>query len=233
MKLNDNEIAKEYMDGYYVTTEGRVYSTKRDKWLSLHVPKRKYMGYPEFKLNGETTTRVHRCVAKLFLEPIEGKDQVNHIDGDKTNNCISNLEWVTQKENQEHAWIEGLHTMTQEHKDKLSVSNQGKGAKLTEQEVRLIFELFNSGSDQIPIAKQFNTSSKHISAILSGKYWAHLGLSKTREVTSGGSSKIVIEDATVIAINSDRLTGASYKALSKKFGISVHLIKRAITLGSI
>lgn len=51
--------------------------------------------------------KVHREVAKAFIYPYNG-EQVNHIDGDKTNNNINNLEWCTSKENKEHMWSFGL-----------------------------------------------------------------------------------------------------------------------------
>ena len=52
--------------------------------------------------------QVHRLVAFAFLPLIDGKDFVNHKDGNKTNNCLYNLEWVNRSENMQHAFKLGL-----------------------------------------------------------------------------------------------------------------------------
>ena len=65
-------------------------------------------GYVYFKFDNQTRLSKHRLLALYFIPNLENKEQVNHIDGNKLNNDLSNLEWVTAKENSNHAWRIGL-----------------------------------------------------------------------------------------------------------------------------
>ena len=108
----DGEIWKiiENFPDYEVSNQGRVKSLKFGKEIILTPGKNK--GYLIVKLykNGKKYNKtVHRLVLKAF-KPNEdlNKNECNHIDGNKTNNCVENLEWCTHSENIKHAFRVGL-----------------------------------------------------------------------------------------------------------------------------
>ena len=95
---------------YIVSNKGRVINTKFNWEMKT---KRDKDGYREVSLtldNGKRITRrLHRLVAEAFIPNPENKPQVNHIDGNKGNNVITNLEWVTNSENIRHSYNNGLN----------------------------------------------------------------------------------------------------------------------------
>ena len=88
---------------YKISNTGRVKSVKRDKILKEQLNERGYLRVSLSKNNKQKIYSVHRLVMITFIGYEEGK-QVNHIDGDKTNNRLDNLEWTTQSENMKHAY---------------------------------------------------------------------------------------------------------------------------------
>ena len=89
--------------GYRINDQGQIWSNKLKR--VLNPPLDKY-GYQRIGLWCDCIVkrfRVHRLVAEHFIPNPEDKPCVNHIDGDKTNNDISNLEWTTVAENNEHS----------------------------------------------------------------------------------------------------------------------------------
>ena len=149
-----------------VSSYGRIRSYMRDREngsILKTVADRK--GYLRLRVTVERDKRcykVHRLVADAFLDNPEGKTQVNHIDGDKTNNCIDNLEWVTNTENAHHAIEAGLWSnvfeasarVNEARKIPIIAINAETGEQL----------LFNSISEA---ERHFN--SRHISDVLNGK----------------------------------------------------------------
>lgn len=92
---------------YCATSDGRIYSLLSEKFLRLQD-----RNYQQVGLRSDTgkvvNCYVHRLVAQAFVSGYSEGKHVNHIDGNKFNNCSSNLEWVTRSENMLHAYDTGL-----------------------------------------------------------------------------------------------------------------------------
>lgn len=117
------------------------------------------------KLDGSKRTfRVHRLVMMAF-NPVENMDEleVNHIDGNKKNNKLENLEWCTASENQIHAFKTGLN--------KSRRGEESNFSKLTNDDVKKVFELREKGFLQREIAEIVGCTKSNISCILRGKSW--------------------------------------------------------------
>lgn len=107
-----------YEGKYQVSNCGRVKSllkwyplqkryVQREKILKPSIMTKGYLGV-KLCLNNERTFKLHRLVAEAFIPNPENKPQVNHINGDKTDNSVENLEWCTNKENSQHSHTTGL-----------------------------------------------------------------------------------------------------------------------------
>jgi len=122
-------------------------------------------GYLSVKLSKNDIRKsylVHQLVAKAFLPARPGVHTVNHIDGDKHNNCVRNLEWATPQENMQHAWKNGLVKP-------MSGIRNGM-AKLTPKKVRAIRGL-KGKVRQIDLARKYGVAKSTIWWIQSGRHW--------------------------------------------------------------
>lgn len=88
---------------YQISNLGRVKSIRNNIILKQTYCKSNYLKVKLSKNCKQKTIQVHRLVTETFIPNPDNKPQVNHIDGNKENNHIDNLEWVTAKENTEHA----------------------------------------------------------------------------------------------------------------------------------
>lgn len=153
-----------------ISTLGRIRHNGRIMPLS---PTGKYArigrGYLAARIN-KTTIKAHRLVAEAFIPNPYNLPQVNHKNGITTDNCVSNLEWVTPSTNQIHAIVTGLRVP-------LYGSRVGT-SKLSESDVRRCFTLREKGLSHQHIAKELNVSKRQVGRILRGLAWAHLTKNK-------------------------------------------------------
>ena len=121
------EQNQEWVNKYRISNFGRIYSVKNKKVLKPSKLKTGYLVLST-KIGGRSgkalAERIHRLVAKQFLPNPEGKPEVNHKNGDKTNNTVVNLEWTTPSENCLHSvYVLGNKTK-KGHENPLSALNQ-------------------------------------------------------------------------------------------------------------
>lgn len=101
-----------YEELYRVCSDGKIISKTDGKLLHSRIDRG---GYETVRLRKEgkiSTHFVHRLVAGAFLDNPESKREVNHINGNKLDNRLENLEWVTHAENVQHAYNNGLISKT-------------------------------------------------------------------------------------------------------------------------
>ena len=156
---------------YDVSDFGRVRSImKRKNTLVGRIlkPSLNASGYRHVGLHKDgkhNTLRVHRLAMMAFIGPCPNGEQINHIDGNKINNRLDNLEYVTASENTRHALSLGLR-----------VALRGEAhcnSKLKETDVHKIRALFGKKT-HAEIAEIFNVSRRNISHIANGSTWGWL-----------------------------------------------------------
>lgn len=144
----------QYSDGrlYHYKEKILKYSTGTSGYPTLHF----------YSLEGvRETCMIHRLVASAFIPNIDNKPTINHMDGNKQNNSVSNLEWNTYTENQEHARLTGLHKGTPSKLD-------SKLAKLGKEDIIDILTNCKkrvTGVMQKDFAEKYNVSTTCIESV--------------------------------------------------------------------
>lgn len=165
MEKRLKEFLPELKDYYTITSEGKIYSDNSGLMKTRNRAGTEYQIINFSKEDGKKKTfRVHRLVLMAF-KPVDGMEnlEVNHIDGNKKNNKLENLEWCTSSENQIHAFKTGLQEPRR--------GERSNFAKLTEEDIKKIFELRKQGLTQKEIGDIIGCSRSNISCILRGKSW--------------------------------------------------------------
>ena len=165
-----NEIWKSTgFDGYEVSNLGRVrrlHKTIPPRIRKLTTDTHGYLHVNLWHGGKSKHFSIHRLVAIAFIPNPENKPEVNHIDGNKLNNRVSNLEWVTSSENQRHAFDMGLQVALQ--------GEDAPRAKLTAEQV--IYIRGNpDGLTCKQLAEMFNVSRVTIGDVQRGVYYRNVG----------------------------------------------------------
>jgi len=171
---------KGYESYYEVSNEGNIRTIERIIKLPTHqyLKKQKLLtqfkdnrGYFHVKLyngNGKCKSlTTHRIVALTFLNNPKELIEVNHIDHNKHNNCLSNLEWITRSDNIKHSYI---------CRDPKTYKGSGnKNSKLIEEEViNIRKEYKNTKTTYKQLSNKYNVGITLIGYIINNKIWNHV-----------------------------------------------------------
>lgn len=151
---------------YVISNLGQVKNTKFNRVI---FGTRDSVGYLTFtfRKNGKSIKkRRHRLLAQAFLKNPNNFPEVNHINGIKSDDNLSNLEWCDGKHNIQHAFKLGLN---KGHKGE----NSGK-SRFTNKDIIKIRQLREEGFTYNKLAKTFNSSSGYMYHIIKRKYWSHI-----------------------------------------------------------
>ena len=149
-----------YEELFAITEDGRIWSKRSNKFLKLNLTNG-YLAHTTKVLGKAVALTAHRLVANAYIPNPDNKPQVNHKDGNKQNNHVSNLEWCTAKENVQHAYDTGL----------------AKGVKLSEEDVRYIranYKPYDKEFGARGLGRKFNVGHSRISDVINNKTYKQL-----------------------------------------------------------
>lgn len=147
-----------HLGSHVIFSDGRLYSNKKNKFLKPHVTA---AGYFRIKM-GSNNHLLHRLVAQAFIPNPENKPEVNHVDGNKLNHAVSNLEWVTPHENVLHSYQAGLASKK---------GSKNVKALISENDVLVIRR---SSMPRREIAECYGISLNTVWDILAKRTWTHV-----------------------------------------------------------
>ena len=152
---------------YFVTEEGNVF--RNEKQLKPSKDTGGYLGVNVSKNGIVKRFMIHRMVGECYLDNVNNLPEINHEDGNKSNNRYSNLKWTTSGDNKKHAYNNGLMIAPKGEKSKVS--------KLKNNDVIYIREKYKPRDKQYnkeKLSTMFNISQRTINDIISNKTWKHI-----------------------------------------------------------
>lgn len=153
----NNKLWKD-LGNYILYSDGRVFSKRRGIFL---IP---YLDGPGYLcVRAPHTFKIHRLLAINFIPNPRCFPEINHIDGNKTNNSLSNLEWCTPKHNIQHAFDTGLN------KPRFGIDNPA--SKLKYLDAKVIKEALHEGYKGADIARYYKVCRSTIYRVRNLKTW--------------------------------------------------------------
>lgn len=154
---------------YSVSSQGHIRRNGAKLNHSVRDDTKGYLCVDLYRNGKRSTKKVHRLVAEAFIPNPEGKPQINHKDGNKRNNRVENLEWVTAKENCQHAWSTGIALPSYGMKGKQNPNAGRKGIPFKIIETGKIYNTMAECADDI------GANPRHIHDCLKGRQKTHKG----------------------------------------------------------
>ena len=207
----------DYEEFYHISNYGRVKSFYAKKPIILK-PALNEGGYLRVALHRDGEREnfyVHVLVAQAFMPNPDNKPEVNHRIGWKLNCHVSNLEWATRAENQQHAFRTGLHVAKK--------GTENSQAKLKDEEIILYIRNNPDNLSRKELAAMFGVDEGTISRIQLGKIWQHVG------GTVRKSKYPRVSDEIRAAIRADAATGKyTQQQLAEMYNVCQQTISRII-----
>lgn len=202
---------------YLIDPEGNIYSTTSNKILKQV---KRPDGYRRLKLRVNGLPKaylVHRLVAEVFIPNPHGYKVVNHLDGVKSNNHVSNLEWTTQSGNLSHAFQTELR------------SNSGESNPrniLKDCDVLIIYQSLLSGMMVAELARLYQVDESTIQNIKTKRNWQSL-LSDLPDINIRVKARVLTDEEYQYLI-SLRSSGHTARQISSIMGISIPQVESNI-----
>ena len=230
--LLENEIFKIHptYTSYQISNMGRVIGARG----GLVTPSVQKCGYlvvgvgvrlmtPRGMRRKDAVHSVHRLVVETFIGSIPPGYNVDHVNGIKSDNRLSNLEVVTIAENQRRAYALGLKVGAKGSTNPMST--------LTEDDIAKMYDLMLLGKSNLEIGSQFNVHDRYVSLVRHGKRWKHLyaehSISKVpaHEKMSNSSGRLTSTPSALLILD-DIVAGLSNEVVAIK-----HNLKKSMVAG--
>ncbi len=160
---------KDYAGDYWITKKGQVYSTIKNKFMATNKHRGGYLTVMLYKNKIGKRFYIHRLVAQTYKSNSDDSLQVNHIDFNRANNCVDNLEWVTVLDNIGHSVKAGRRVV------KGAIGERNTKAKVDSSAVYQIRRLCEQKVySTVQLADIFDIHKSGINNIASKRTWKHL-----------------------------------------------------------